>query len=85
MPGFFEGIADDLIPIVKAALQETEDFLQSGGHDNLMRRFQRLYDTLSIEDIAEIQMALGHVDDEDSPCRVCRIMATKEVQLDQEV
>ncbi len=84
MPGFFEDMAGDLSPIVQAAMKEVHEFLRSGGHENLMRRFQRKYGTLSIDDIAQIQAALGHQDDEDTPCRVCQVMATKEVQLAQE-
>ena len=84
MPGFFDDIAAELSPIVKAAMKEVNEFFQSSGHENLMRRFQRQYDTLSIEDIAQIQTALGHQDGEEKPCRVCQIMATKEVQLAQE-
>lgn len=84
MPGFFDDMAGELSPIVKAAMKEVNEFFRSDGHENLMRRFQRLYGTLSIDDIAQIQVALGHQDGEESPCRVCQIMATKEVQLAQE-
>jgi len=84
MPGFFEDTSEDISPIVIAALRKVEEFLVSNGHDNLMRRFQSQYDKLSIDDLAEIQIALGHQDGEDSPCKVCKIMAAKEVQLDQE-
>ncbi len=84
MAGFFEGMSDEISPIVIAALEEVREFTRSGGHENLLRRFQRQYDTLSIEDIAEIQIALGHQDGEENPCRICQIMATKEVQLSQE-
>ncbi len=83
MAGFFEGVSDDISPVVKAALQEVQEFLASNGHDNLMRRFQSQYDKLSIDDLAEIQIALGHQDGEDPPCKACKIMASKEVQLDQ--
>lgn len=84
MPGFFDDVAGDLSPIVKAAMREVNEFFQSSGQENLMRRFQRQYSTLSIDDIAQIQIALGHQDGEKKPCRVCQIMATKEVQLSQE-
>lgn len=84
MPGFFDDMAGELSPIVQAAMREVNEFYQSDGHANLLRRFARKYGTLSIEDIAEIQQALGHQDGEESPCKVCQIMATKEVQLDQE-
>ena len=84
MTGFFDDVAGDLSPIVMAAMKEVNEFFQSNGHENLMRRFQRQYGTLSIDDIAQIQMALGHQDGEEKPCRVCQIMATKEVQLAQE-
>ncbi len=84
MPGFFEGLSDEISPIVLAALEEVREFTRSGGHENLLRRFQRQYGTLSLEDISEISSALGHQDEEEKPCRVCQIMATKEVQLSQE-
>ncbi|KKN77068.1 hypothetical protein LCGC14_0364070 [marine sediment metagenome] len=84
MPGFFDDMAKDISPIVSAAMREVHEFLRSDGHENLMRRFQRKYGTLSIDDIAQIQTALGHEDSEETPCRVCKIMAAKEVQLDQE-
>ncbi|KKK49077.1 hypothetical protein LCGC14_3138710 [marine sediment metagenome] len=84
MPGFFEDMAGDLSPIVRAAMREVNEFFHSDGYESLMRRFQRQYGTLSIDDIAQIQGALGHEDSEETPCRVCKIMATKEVQLDQE-
>ena len=84
MPGFFADMAEDIAPIVKAAMTEVQDFFHSDGHGNLMRRFQQRYGTLSIEEIAEIQSALGHQDEEEKPCKVCQIMATKEVQLAQE-
>lgn len=84
MPGFFGDMAEEMAPVVIAAMAEVTEFFHSDGHDNLMRRFQRQYDTLSLEDIAAIQAALGHQDEEEKPCRVCQIMATKEVQLAQE-
>ena len=84
MPGFFDDISDDLAPIVKAAMKEVEEFYHSSGHENLLRRLQRQYGKLDVDDIAAIQTALGHQDGEEKPCRVCQIMATKEVQLAQE-
>lgn len=84
MTGFFDDIADEISPIIKAAMAEVQEFLHSDGRDSLMRRFQAKYGILSIDDIASIQDALGHQDGEADPCRVCKIMATKEVQMAQE-
>ncbi len=84
MPGFFGDMAEDMGPIIKAAMSEVQEFFHTDGHETLMRRFAKQYGTLSIEDIAEIQAALGHDDEEDKPCKVCQIMAAKEVQMSQE-
>ena len=84
MPGFFDDMAGEMSPIVKAAMKEVNEFFRSDGRASLMRRFQQQYGKLSIDDISQIHTALGHQDGEEKPCKVCQIMATKEVQLAQE-
>ncbi len=84
MSGFFSNMGEELTPIVKAALKEVEDFFGSNGMDSLMRRFRSQYDTLTLEQIAAIHQALGHQDDEENPCKACKIMAAEEVRLSKE-
>ncbi len=84
MPGFFNDMGGDLAPIVKNAMEELRQFFGSNGHDALLRRLRSQYDTLSLEQLAAIHSVLGHQDGEETPCKACKIMASKEVSLSQE-
>lgn len=60
------------------AMEEVMQIAHQDSHDVLLRRFSSKYGTLSIEEKLAIRQALGHQDNERTPCKACRIIARKE-------
>lgn len=76
-----EQITDEILRVVDVGFTEVLGKLTVKRGEPLLRRFRENYANLKMEDIAAIQQAMGHHDDEDKPCPVCRIMAQKEYEL----
>lgn len=85
-------MADALVDIVSkrttktvvAALAQIRRQVTTNPKQVLVRRLKAAYDNLEIEDIQAIQAMSGHVDGEEKPCDVCKVMADMEFKLRDE-
>lgn len=75
-----DGIVDRSADILRRSLQIVDEMVTEDTDAVLLRRFQRNYASLTLEEVVAIRGTLGHTDGEKDPCRVCRIMAVKEAE-----
>lgn len=84
MASLLELVNEEITDIIGVALSELKDFTWMGSKDVMLRRLRQNYDRLSIEQIDAIRSVMGHTYTEERPCEVCRIMAAKEMQLNED-
>ena len=82
MGTFLDDISADITDRFSGVVENITELMESNSGDALFRRFRASYAKLSVEDIAAAQNALGHIEGESTPCRGCRLMAQKELELD---
>ena len=67
--------------IAGAGLAEVRELTIEDKQNTLLRQLRSKYDTLSIDQILEIQASLGHQQGEVNPCKACKIISQKEYRL----
>ena len=78
-------IMDDVVRIVGPTMKVMTELTQQDSKKVLMRKFKDAYATLDVTTIMRARSALGHKDTERDPCEVCRFIARKEIELQDEV
>ena len=84
MPRIIDEMATEMAEVLNGAASSILNMFEDDSNRILLRRFRKHYDTLSLEDIVAIRMAIGHEFDENSPCKVCQIVARKEFELQED-
>lgn len=81
MSSLTSAISDEITRYAKAGFNEVRLSTLEDNKTVLERRLRSRYDKLSLEQIQIISQALGHSDGETNPCKTCRIIAQKEMEL----
>lgn len=80
--GLIDNIVNELEQVVQLGFSEVLGRASEGQEtDTLLRRFERGYATLGLGDLLQVQQLAGHDPNEETPCKVCKIIAKKEVEL----
>ena len=51
---------------------------------NLLRKIARNYANIGVEDVQQVLQVSGHTGEEDKPCRICKVMASKTIELSED-
>lgn len=70
--------------IVESGLRVLLEQIEEPQDKAVLRKLNRVYDTLSLEDIAGVMAVSGHTSGEKSPCDVCKLVAKNEMKLREE-
>ncbi len=85
MPNFIDEVISSVSDIMSEGMSFVEDDLRHDADKTLLRKLDRHYGTLSLEDTLQIWDTLGHRADETPPCKVCKLIASKEHDLAEDL
>ena len=82
---FSDMVMTEALGIVRPALAEVRRTMRRDPGKVLFAKLAEGYDILDVSTILAVKKALGHKDSEEDPCKVCRFIARKEIELQDEV
>lgn len=85
MVSFIDEIMNQVVDTMTEGMNFVGDDLRHNADKTLLRKLDRHYDTLSLEDTLQIWDSLGHRSDETPPCKVCKLIAQKEHDLAEDL
>lgn len=84
MSSLLDLVTEEISEIIGTALTELTNVSWQGSKTTMLRRLRSNYENLTLEQIDAIRSVMGHSHTEERPCEVCRIMALKEQQLNED-
>ena len=78
---FMSDMLDSMTATVAETLDQFRVTTAANLHDQVFGKFKEQYATLDVETILKVRKALGHKSTEKKPCKVCRFIANKEIDL----
>lgn len=81
---FIDGVAQELMRVIGPGINLVLETATQQSDNILLRKFKQNYDKLTLEEIQAVEQVLGHSDSENAPCYVCRIIARKEWELNED-
>ena len=82
------GLLDDIVEQLVGVLGEGMDGLLNDlipdPDEGLIRKFARNYANIGVEDVQQVLAVSGHTGEEDKPCKMCKIMASKTIELSED-
>lgn len=84
MAGIFDNIADELSNIIGEGFNSLLVDLIPDPDESLFRKFRENYDKMDVAGLQTVIGASGHTENEDPPCRVCKMMASKTIEMSED-
>ncbi len=82
------GLLDDIVEQLASVLGEGMDGLLldliPGPDESLVRKFRRNYANIGVQDVQQVLQVSGHTGNEEKPCQMCKIMASKTIELSED-
>ena len=82
--GLLDDIVEQLVAVLGGGMDGLLNDLIPDPDEGLIRKFGRNYANIGVEDVQQVLQVSGHTGDEEKPCRVCKAMASKTIELSED-
>ena len=82
--GLIDNLVDELAGVLGEGMDGLLNDLLPDPDESLVRQFARNYANIGVQDVQQVLQVSGHTGDEENPCKMCKIMASKTIELSED-